>query len=246
VRSIDLNCDLAEGAGHDAELMMQISSANIACGAHAGDEQTMRAAVRLAKRHDVAIGAHPGFADRAHFGRRELSLAPADIVQLVRDQIRALQTICAAEGARLIHVKPHGALYNMAARDGVVAEAIASAVLQSDQELRLVMLAASPGASAACRCGLRVIEEAFADRAYEADGSLMPRGSSNALIIDAEIAARQAHLIAREQHVIAANGMRIAMRADTLCIHGDNPNAVKIAKIVRSRLEQAGFAVRPL
>ncbi len=172
MRFIDLNCDLGEGAGHDAELMPLITSANIACGGHAGDGPTMRTAVELALQHGVAIGAHPGLNDREHFGRREAPIAPTEARALVLAQIRALQLIMQPCGGRLVHVKPHGALYNMAGRDAALARAVAEAVREVDPRLVLFGLAGSQLLPAGCACGLRVASEVFADRTYQPDGSL--------------------------------------------------------------------------
>ena len=178
---IDLNCDLGEGAGRDAELMPLITSANIACGAHAGDEPTMRATVDLALRHGVAIGAHPGFADRAHFGRRDLSVTPAEAAELVRTQVQALEEIALQMGTIVHHVKLHGALYNMASRDRALANAIVGTAAVTGKEPMLYVLAGSRLEQAArARRGLRVVAEAFADRTYQPDGSLTPRSQPGA------------------------------------------------------------------
>ncbi|HVW21243.1 MAG TPA: 5-oxoprolinase subunit PxpA, partial [Opitutaceae bacterium] len=176
MRTIDLNCDLGEGGGEDERLMPLITSANIACGGHAGDAGTMRAALELARRHGVAAGAHPGFADREHFGRRELPVTGAGAAELVLAQVRALQAVAAQLELPLAHVKPHGALYNLAARSRPVAEGIAEAVRRADARLVLVGLAGGELLAAGRAYGLRVAAEAFADRGYRADGSLVPRG----------------------------------------------------------------------
>lgn len=241
---VDLNCDLGEGAGQDAALMPLITSANIACGAHSGDAETMRETVRLALRHGVAIGAHPGFADRAHFGRRELTVEPAAVRELVEAQTRALQEIAARCGGRVGHVKPHGALYNLAARDAAVARAVAEAVLVCGQELALFALAGSVGAQVAEACGLRVAHEVFADRTYQADGSLTPRAQSHALIADDAVAAAQARRMVVEGRVRAVDGREVTVRADTLCLHGDGAQAVEFARRIRREFEQAGVALR--
>lgn len=233
---IGLNCDLGEGAGHDAELMPLITSVNIACGGHAGDEATMRATVELAKKHGVAIGAHPGFADREHFGRRELALPPAEIFALVKTQVLALQAF-----SPLKHVKPHGGLYNLAARDATVAGAIAVAVRTVDPKLILVGLAGSELIKAGRARGLRVAEEVFADRTYQPDGTLTPRSQPNALITDEDAAVAQVLRLIREGKVRATDGTDISLQADTVCIHGDGANAVAFAKRLSFKLKQAGI-----
>jgi len=244
--SIDFNCDLGEGAGHDAELMPLITSANIACGGHAGDAGTMRAAVELAALHGVAIGAHPGFEDRGNFGRIELELPEGEVFALVTRQVRALAECARARGQRLAHVKPHGGLYNLAARDGRVAREVARAVWEMDSGLILVGLAGSQLPAAGCACGLSVAHEAFADRAYAPDGSLVPRTRAGAMIGDAAAAAAQGLWLARAQRVRAADGTGVAVRADTLCLHGDGPEAVAFGRRLRADLESAGILLRPL
>jgi 5-oxoprolinase (ATP-hydrolysing) subunit A len=237
---VDLNCDVGEGAGQDAALMPLITSANIACGGHAGDLETMRAAVDLARRHGVAVGAHPGFEDREHFGRREWVLSEEEIVQLVRRQIEALRAI-----TPLTHVKPHGALYNLAARDRRVADAIAAAVAAIDPRLVLVGLARSCLIEAATAWGLRGVSEVFADRSYQPDGSLTPRTEERALIDDADAAAAQVLQMLREGRVQAVDGSFVPLRADTVCLHGDGPHALELARRLRSELADAGVEVRP-
>ncbi|HTB79529.1 MAG TPA: 5-oxoprolinase subunit PxpA [Opitutaceae bacterium] len=236
---IDLNCDLGEGAGHDAELMPFITSANIACGGHAGDAATMRATVALAQKHGVAIGAHPGFADRENFGRRELALSPAEIFALVKDQVIALRAF-----TTLRHVKPHGALYNLAARDAAVAGAIAVAVRTVDPKLVLFGLAGSELVKAGRARGLRVAEEVFADRTYQADGSLTPRSSPDALIQDEDTAVAQMLSLIREGKVRATDGTDLFLKADTVCLHGDGPNAVAFAKRMKVELRKAGIEIK--
>jgi len=241
---VDLNCDLGEGAGHDAELMPLITSANIACGAHAGDTATMRATVALAQRHGVAIGAHPGFADREHFGRREFPVLPDEVHELVFLQVRALQVVARETGAKLAHVKPHGALYNMAARNAFLADAVAHAVYEIDPRLVLFGLAGSQLVAAAERCGLAAAHEVFADRAYEADGSLTSRGKAGALITDEAVAVAQARRMVREGRVRATDGAEVAIRADTVCLHGDGEHAVAFAERINQELRESGIEVR--
>jgi UPF0271 protein len=239
VKRIDLNCDLGEGAGHDAELMPLITSANIACGAHAGDIATMRTTVALAQKHGVAIGAHPGFADREHFGRRELPIGAAEVRALVALQIESLREI-----APVRHVKPHGALYNLAARDAGVAGAIVAAIRSIDPNLILFAPAASELARAGTAAGLRVAHEVFADRTYQGDGTLTPRSRPNALIEREGEVLAQALLMLRERRVRTVGGLEIPILADTLCLHGDGANAVAFARRLNRELRENGIELR--
>lgn len=242
MKTIDLNADLGEGCD-DAAVMPFISSANIACGVHAGDAETMRRTVGLCVRHDVAIGAHPSLPDRQSFGRMEMQIAPNDVHALILQQIQALQDIAQATGAALRHVKPHGALYNMAARDGALADAIARAVRDFDASLVLVGLAGSASIDAAREAGLACAREAFCDRRYRADGSLTPRSQSGSVIEEIGAAAAQAVSIAARHEAIADDGSRVRIEADTLCVHGDRPNAGEFARRLREALEGAGLRV---
>ena len=242
--SLDFNCDLGEGCGQDAAIVPHISSASIACGAHAGDEATMREAVVLCLAHGVAIGAHPSFVDRGHFGRRELALAPTEIRALVAAQIALLAAICGEAGTRLHHVKPHGALYNLAARDRGVADAIADAVRDADPALLLYGLADSELTAAGEAAGLRVACEAFAERAYEADGRLAPRGTPGAVIEGFDDALAQVRGMLREGAVTALDGTRVPIHADTLCLHGDRADAAVFARGLRAALEADGVDIR--
>ena len=242
---IDFNCDLGEGCGDDAAIVPLISSAIIACGGHAGDDATMRAAVALCLRNGVAIGAHPSFVDREHFGRRELDLGVGAIHVLVLAQVRRLQAICAAAGARLHHVKPHGALYNLAARDAGVADAIASAVRAVDPALWLYALSGSALAEAGRLAGLSVAEEVFAERGYTSGGRLVPRGHPGAVIDDLDASLAQVRTMLREHAVVAIDGIRVPQRADTLCLHGDRPDAARFAAALRATLEAEGIAIAP-
>jgi 5-oxoprolinase (ATP-hydrolysing) subunit A len=248
-QSVDLNCDLGEsfGAwtlGHDAEVMASITSANIACGYHAGDPGVMRRTVRLARDAGVAIGAHPGLPDLAGFGRRDMHVSADEVTGMVLYQVGALAAIARAEGVTLQHVKPHGALYNVAARDRVLAEAIADAVRVFDPSLVLFGLAGSALVAAGEALGLRVAAEVFADRAYRADGSLVPRGTPGAVIADpAQVAARAVEMV-RYGRVTATTGERVTLRADTICVHGDTPDAPALAGSLRAALAGAGIAVK--
>ena len=242
--SIDLNSDLGEGAGADAELMPLITTANIACGAHAGDEETMDATVRLALGRGVAIGAHPGYRDREGFGRVALEVPPDDLRADLLSQIEALRVITARVGAAVTHVKAHGALYNAAERDRGLAETIAGAVAAADPRLTVVAPAGSAMATAAAAAGLRLAREAFVDRAYEADGTLRSRRLPGALLIDPAAAAQQALSIVRDGRVRAHDGSFIPVEADTLCVHGDTPGAAAILRAVRAALVAEGIALR--
>ena len=241
---IDLNCDLGEGAGHDAGLMPLITSANIACGAHAGDEAMMRATVKLAQEHAVAIGAHPGLADRENFGRRELPVTPVEAHGLVLAQTRLLQVIARQCGASVRHVKAHGALYNMAARDAALARAVAEAVYEADPRLILFGLAGSKLLEAGQACGLQVASEVFADRTYQADGTLTPRSQPNALITDENAAMAQVRRMVREAVVRATGGTEVKITADTVCLHGDGAHPVEFARRLRRELTAAGIEIK--
>ncbi|HMQ30187.1 MAG TPA: 5-oxoprolinase subunit PxpA [Chloroflexaceae bacterium] len=248
---IDLNCDCGEsfGAwrlGADEELLPHVTAANVACGGHAGDPAVMRRTVRLCRELGVAVGAHPGYPDLQGFGRRALPMAPDEIEAAVLAQIGALHAIARAEGVELAHVKPHGALYNVAAATPDVAEAIARAVAAFSRELVLVGLAGSHLVAAGEAAGLRVAREAFADRGYAADGALLPRGAPGALVLDPEANLAQALRIVAEGHALSPEGARVPVAADTLCIHGDTPGAAARAAHLRRGLAAAGVTVAPL
>jgi UPF0271 protein len=241
---VDLNADLGEGAPDDAELLTLVSSANIACGWHAGDARLMQATVTAALARGVALGAHPSYPDREHFGRREMQLAPADVRADLVYQIGALDALVRAAGGRLHHVKPHGALYNQAARDPALADAVAGAVLDVDPSLALYGLAGSELLRAAERAGLRAVAEVFADRGYRADGSLVPRGQPGALIHDADEAVARTLRMVRDGSVVAVTGETVALQAQTLCLHGDGPHALAFARALHAALTQAGVQLR--
>ncbi len=234
---IDFNCDLGEGCGNDADIIPHLSSASIACGGHAGDDATMRATLRLCRAHGVSAGAHPGYADRGGFGRRELALSIDDIGVLVHTQLARLAAIAEDEGVRLQHVKPHGALYNLAARDRAVADAIAAAVANFDATLILFGLSGSALTAAGSAAGLRVAHEVFAERGYGNDGRLLPRGTPGAVSESLEAAVEQARSLATTGAVTTVDGRRIELRADTLCLHGDRGDAALFARSVRRALE---------
>ena len=247
--TIDLNSDLGESfgrwtLGHDAELMASITSCNIACGYHAGDPEVMRRTVRLAREHGVAIGAHPGLPDLVGFGRRAMSVTAAEVENLVLYQVGALAAIARAEGTRLQHVKPHGALYNMAIRDRGLADGIARAVASFDPSLLLFGLPGTELLRAGDAAGLPLAAEGFADRNYEADGSLTPRTEPDAVIHDAAAVVTRAVQMAREGVVISRDGEEVPMRVATICTHGDTPGSHTLARRIRDGLERAGIKVR--
>jgi len=242
---IDLNADVGEGMD-DAALFPFITSANVACGMHAGSPAAMDRTVALALQRGVRVGAHPGYADRENFGRTEVALPDDELRALVLYQVAALDGIVRARGGVMSHVKAHGALYNRAARDGRLARCMAEAVRAFRSDLLLVGLAGSVQLEAARAVGLRAAGEAFADRRYLSDGSLMPRSQPGAILHDPAEAAEQALHIVRDHYAIASNGSRIAIDAQTLCLHGDTLGAAVIARAVREKLESAGLSVSPL
>ncbi|MBV8036994.1 5-oxoprolinase subunit PxpA [Roseateles sp.] len=241
---VDLNADLGEGAPDDAALLALVSSANIACGWHAGDARLMQATVAAALTRGVAVGAHPSYPDRENFGRSEMQLPPADVRADLIYQIGALDALVRAAGGRLHHVKPHGALYNQAARDPALADAVAGAVRAIDPGLALYGLAGSELLRAAERAGLRAVAEVFADRGYRADGSLVPRGQPGALVEDtAEAVARTLRMV-RDGVVQAVSGETVPLRAQTICLHGDGPHALAFARALHAALNQSGVQLR--
>ena len=248
---IDLNSDLGESfgpwpMGDDAALMASISSANVACGFHAGDPGAMRATVALAKAGGVAVGAHPGFPDLAGFGRREMKASPQEVEDFVVYQVAALAGIAATQGVRLRHVKAHGALYNMACRDRALAGAIARAVAAIDKGLILFGLPNSELINAGREAGLAVAAEVFADRAYEADGSLASRQKAGSVIHDQAAVVARAITMVRDRRVVALDGSMVALEAETICLHGDTAGAADLARAVRAGLESAGIQIRSL
>jgi UPF0271 protein len=248
---IDLNADVGEsfGAlriGDDQALLDSVSSASVAAGFHGGDPSILRATVRLAKLRGVAVGAHPGLPDLAGFGRREMKVSPAEAEDLVLYQVAAVAGVAAAEGLRLQHVKPHGALYNMAAKDAALATAIARAVSACDRTLILFGPPGSELLKAGRAAGLAVAAEAFADRAYEADGSLSARAAPGAVIVDETVVVPRALRLVRDRMVLARDGSHVALDAETLCVHGDTPGAGGLAARLRAGLEAAGIEVRRL
>jgi UPF0271 protein len=248
---IDLNADVGEsfGAyaiGHDPGLMKSITSANVAAGFHAGDPSVLRVTIRRAKQHGVAVGAHPSFPDLAGFGRREMKMSPHEVEDLVLYQIAAVAGVAHVEGVPLQHVKPHGALYNMAARDSALAAAIAHAVAAFSPSLILFGLPGSELLKAGKAAGLRVAAEVFADRAYEPDGSLVLRSRLGSIIQDVDAVVARAVVMATHGTVTAIDGSTIQVTADTICVHSDTPGADELAARLRAALEAAGISVRPL
>jgi len=251
MKRIDLNCDMGEmpeavSDGTQESLMPYFTSVNIACGGHAGDQQMMEATIKQALRRHVAIGAHPGYADREHFGRIELNIPPQTIADSVFEQVRTLAEIAARCGATVAHVKPHGALYDQAAKNAEIARAIADGVARWRRDAILVGLAGSRVLDVFRAAGFRAAAEAFADRRYEADGSLRSRRFDDALIRDPEEAARQALRIVETASVLSAGGSQVAVDAQTICIHGETPGAREIAAAVGDTLRNARIELKPL
>jgi UPF0271 protein len=250
-RKIDLNCDMGEipeaiADGTQEALLRSITSANVACGGHAGDKETMRATIEQAMRAGVAIGAHPGYPDRENFGRLELKMAAEEVADSVFEQARALAAVAESCGAPVVHVKPHGALYNQAVRNRELARAIADGVARWRRDVVLVGLAGSPMLDVFREAGFAVAAEAFADRRYEPDGTLRSRKFEDALIRNPKEAARQALGMVERGVVTASDGSEVKVAAQTICIHGDTPGATKIAEEVARTLRQAGIALSEL
>lgn len=246
--SVDLNCDLGESyglfkIGNDNEVLKHITSANIACGYHAGDHNVMMETVKMAKAYGVKIGAHPGFPDLHGFGRREMKMSAQEIYNLTVYQIGALAAIAKTCETKVVHVKPHGALYNMAAKDKSIADAVASAVADADPRLILFGLAGSWLVKAGEEKGLQVAHEVFADRTYQPDGSLTPRSQSDAMIHDPDLAINRVIRMIREGKVEAVDGTDIEIKADTICIHGDEPRALDFAVRLKEALKGEGIEV---
>jgi len=248
---LDLNCDMGESQGgisvsDDAALLDHVTSANIACGFHAGDPGTMHRTVRLAIDKGVAVGAHPSLDDPENFGRRTMNIAPDEAYDLIVYQVGALAAFARASGGRLVHVKPHGALYNMAARDAALSRAIAAAVKDTDASLVLFGLAGSELVRAGGEAGLAVANEVFADRTYQSDGTLTPRSQPDAMIRDVGASIAQVLGMVRDGKVRSLQGTEVPVQADTLCIHGDEPGAVDFARKIRAALIDAGVRLSPL
>jgi UPF0271 protein len=248
---IDLNCDMGEvpeqiADGTQESLMRSVTSVNIACGGHAGDERSMKTTIEQALRWNLTIGAHPGYPDRENFGRLEMNLPLNEVEESVFGQIRTLAEIAATYATAIVHVKPHGALYNQAVNKPDLARAIANGVARFSKDVILVGLAGSPMLKVFRDAGFRVAAEAFADRQYEPNGTLRNRKFADALLRNPEKAAEQAVRIARKQGVIASDGSTVPINAQTICIHGDTPGAPQIAEAVAAALQNTGIALRPL
>jgi 5-oxoprolinase (ATP-hydrolysing) subunit A len=246
MQGLDLNCDMGEGLNNDALLMPLISSANIACGYHAGNESVMLYTIELALQHKVAIGAHPGYADKANFGRVAMHLSETEIYDLVIQQIFVLQKKANALGTTLHHVKLHGALYNQSAKEPVIAAAIARAVFDADKNLILYGLSGSISISEAQKKGLKTAHEVFADRTYQPDGSLTPRTQPNAMIETQEQSIRQVMQIIRKKIVTTPSGIDVPIQADTVCIHGDGAHALAFARQINETLQQNELAIKTI
>lgn len=249
--SIDLNCDMGEsfGAwrmGNDAEIMNYVSSVNVACGFHAGDASVIRNTIEAALEKSIAVGAHPSFPDLQGFGRREMRMTAREIFDMMLYQVAAVKGICEAIGGRLNHVKPHGALYNQAAREAETARAVAEAVKAIDANLIFYGLSGSLLISEAEKLGLKTASEVFADRTYQNDGSLTPRSRPDALIHDAEKALAQVLQMIQAQTVTATDGEIISIKAETICIHGDGANAAEFARTINAKLAKSGITIKPL
>ncbi|WP_342647989.1 5-oxoprolinase subunit PxpA [Mucilaginibacter sp. CSA2-8R] len=249
MQTIDLNCDMGEAFGNyampnDELLLNYITSANIACGFHAGDPQVMQQTVALAIKKGVAIGAHPGLPDLQGFGRREIKISPNEAYQLTLYQTGALHAFVKAAGRRLHHVKPHGALYNMAAKDATLAQAIVQAIIDFDPTLILYGLAGSHMITEAEKAGLVTASEVFADRTYQDDGSLTPRTQSNALITNEQQSIEQVLLMVQKQQVMSTSTKPIALKAETLCLHGDGAHAIEFAQTISRRLKAEGISIK--
>lgn len=251
MHTVDLNCDLGESFGNykcglDEEVIRYISSANVACGFHASDPAVMARTVALAGENGVSVGAHPGYPDLQGFGRRDMDASPAEVKAMVQYQIGALEAFCTAQGISLAHVKPHGAMYNMAGRDEALAEAICEGIYEVDPGLVLLGLSGSRMLEAAKRTGLKCAKEVFADRAYEEDGTLVARNIPGAMITDEEEAVERVLRIVKDGVVTAITGRDIEVTADSVCIHGDGPKALAFAAKIREALEREAVRIVPL
>jgi len=244
MHTIDINCDMGEGMGHDASIMPFICSANIACGFHAGNEETMKQTIGLCIEYNVAVGAHPSFYDRKNFGRTEMNLSANEIYDLIILQLRTIDKIANEQGKKLSHIKPHGALYNMSAKDQEIAAAIARAIKDFNEELILFGLSGSYSIMQAKAFGLKTASEAFADRTYQDDGSLTSRSQPNALIEDADKVIEQVLKIIKDTAVTTVTGEKIPILADTICIHGDGKHAVEFAKAIYEAMKKNDIKIK--
>jgi 5-oxoprolinase (ATP-hydrolysing) subunit A len=244
--TVDLNCDMGEGMPNDAAIMPFISSANIACGYHAGDEHTIKDTIALCVKHHVAIGAHPGFDDKPNFGRTNMKLTSKELYDLVTLQLFIIDSACRKQSAVMHHVKPHGALYNMAAKDEAMSRTMAQAVFDFNPKLIYYGLSGSHMISQANLVGLKTASEVFADRTYQPDGSLTPRTEKNALIESEEQSLNQVMKMIQESKVVDVTGQRIQIKADTICLHGDGAHAVAFASAIYRKLKSEGIIIKTL
>jgi 5-oxoprolinase (ATP-hydrolysing) subunit A len=241
---IDLNCDLGEGMHTDAQIIPLISSANIACGFHAGDESTMKKTIELCLQHGVAIGAHPSWPDKENFGRTEMHLSEQELYDCITEQLHIIQTIANSFNTKLRHVKPHGALYNQSAKDKTIAATIARAVRDFDSNLILFGFSGSISITEAERIGLKTAHEVFADRTYEDNGSLTHRSQPNALLEDKDEAVRQALQMILQRTVTTTSGKNISVKADTICLHGDGKYAVEFCRRIHQQLKEQTIEIK--
>ena len=244
MKTIDINCDMGEGVGNDELIMPYISSANIACGFHAGDEKTMRRTVELCKQYNVAIGAHPSYPDKENFGRTDMLFHPGEIYEVIVKQVNSLEKIAEENDMAVHHIKPHGALYNMAARDRSLAPFVCLAVLDTDARYILYGLSGSYLIKEGKSHGLKTVNEVFADRTYKDDGSLLPRNKPGALIEDTDKAVAQVLEMVKDGKVTSVSGKKIPIVAETVCIHGDGAHAVEFAKAINQALKKEGIEIR--
>src|SRR6185436_17935904 len=244
MKTIDINCDMGEGVGNDELIMPYISSANIACGYHAGDENTMRQTVQLCKKYNVAVGAHPSYPDKINFGRTDMQLHPGEIYEMIVKQINSLEKIAEENDVPVHHVKPHGALYNMAARDKALAPFVALAILDTNSKYILYGLSGSYLIKEGKNLGVKTANEVFADRVYKDDGSLTSRAKAGALIQDTDKAVAQVLQMVKEGTVTSINGKKVPIIAETICIHGDGEHAVEFAKAIHDALVGEGIEIR--
>jgi len=251
MNKIDLNCDMGESFGRykigmDEEIIKNITSANIGCGFHGGDPVVMKHTVKIAKQNKVAIGAHPGFPDLMGFGRRNMDVTPEEIQSYILYQLGSLYAFARAEREELQHVKPHGALYNLMAKDQKLCRAVMEAIVEFDRKLFVLALAGSVMIDIAEEAGLKVASEAFADRAYNPDGTLVSRRQPNAVITNHEEVLGRVIKMAKEQKIECINGEVIERKIDTICLHGDSPGAVKLAEVIREGLTKEGISILPI
>ena len=244
--AIDINCDMGEGIGNDEMIMPFISSANIACGFHAGNEEMIGQTIELAKRNNVVIGAHPSFFDKENFGRTEIQMTADQVYDIIILQLRLIRKIAELQQAKLHHVKPHGALYNMSAKDPTIANAIAYAVKDFDEQLILFGLSGSHSIKEAGKLNLKTASEVFADRTYQDDGALTPRSQANALVEDAAKSVIQVLQMINEGTVTSINGNKVSITADTICIHGDGKNAIAFARAIHQGLKLYNIDIKAI